>query len=164
MDPKRLAQVGVFLFGLTQLPGVIFSIVVLATQGQADPSALAITATHALFVLSLVFVSRGWAAIVDPSGPASSLSGLYRDDLLLSAVPILGLYLLLDGVASAVGSVVEWLNYPPTPDYGRLPLSKFVEASVVFRAVCGAILLVWGSNVVALIRWAQTVGQNRGAA
>ena len=165
MEPKRFAQVGVFLFGLAQLPGVIFSIVVLATQGRSvDLTALLLTGTQSLFVLSLVFASRGWAAVIDLSGPSSSLSDLYRDDLLRSAIPILGLYLLLDGVASVVESVVQWLNYPTTSGYGGLPLSKFVEARMVFRAVVGAALVVWGSSVVALVRWAQTVGQTRGAA
>ena len=165
IDPKRLAQIGVFLFGLSQLPGVIFGVIALTMQGRSlDVASLAITATHTLFVLGLVFVSRGWAALIDSSGPASSLSDLYRDDLLCTAVLILGLYLLLSGVASVVGSVVQWLTFPHPSGYGDMRLSKFVEAAQLVRALAGAALVVWGSSIISLIRWAQTVGQNRGAA
>jgi hypothetical protein len=164
-DIRRCAQIGVFLLGLTQLPGVVFyASSLIAYGGKVDWGMVPIYAGQLIFVASLLFASSAWAAILGGSGTVSALRDLRRDDFLRAAVPVLGLYFLLAGVSDVLGAILRWFMVRGSEDFRNAPVFAFVESSSVVRAVLGAALILWASNVWALIHWAQTLGEKRGAA
>src|SRR5262249_7746816 len=126
IEIRRLAQIGVFLLGLSQLPAVILSII--ALSAYADPGHdfdwvhFLISAGEAAFVLSLVFASRWWAAVLGSSGTTFTLADLRRDELLRAAVPLLGLYLLLSGVADVLGAILQWFGIRGSIGFENTPL------------------------------------------
>jgi hypothetical protein len=164
IEARRLAQIGVFLLGLANLPSLILGVVTFTSfgrpGGELDWPGMLVAFGHVLFVLSLLLASGAWAALVDASGSVSRLADFRYDDFLRAAVPILGLYLLLTGVADVVGSVVQWLFVRGSGGYEGARLWDLVPSASVVRALCGAVLVGWGSSVAALIRWAQGLGRS----
>jgi hypothetical protein len=167
IDARRIAQIAIFLFGLSHSGYLIRLVATLAgylKPGDYDLVSIVISISYAAFVLSLLFLSAGWASLVNVPGTVSSFSALARDDLLRVGVALLGLFFLVTGVSAVVAQVVVWLEARSTlGSYGPVPAHSLLDTEALIRALSGAALLFWGSNVVALIRWARTVG-TRGAA
>ncbi len=169
IDARRLAQIGIFLYGLSQLSSLITATLTIGAsfQSEADAEAafLFVPIGYSIFILSLLFLSGGWAALVNVPGTVSRLSEVGRDDLLRTGVPLLGLYFLISGVATVVGSAVASLYLRcAVSDFGAPPLERPGNAAAFIRAIAGAALVLWGTNVVALIQWARALGGKRGSA
>jgi hypothetical protein len=168
IDARRIAQIAIFIFGLTQLGALIQFGTALSFYlgpGEHDPVGLVVAVTYALFVLSLLFLSRGWASLINVPGTVSEFSELARDDLLRVGVALLGLYFLVTGVSGVVAGVVQWFNVGASPAFQHpVPVRDFLEVTAFVRGLAGAALLFWGTNVVALVQWARSLGSGKGAA
>jgi hypothetical protein len=170
IDARRIAQIAIFVFGLSQLGGLIqlgtaFGIYLSPEAGSPRVLGLVVAATYTAFVLSLLFLSRGWASLVNVPGTVSTFRQLSRHELLQVGVALLALFFLITGVAGAVASVVEWFNAPLKAASGqRLPLGEFLNVAALLRGFAGAALLFWGTSVVNFIQWAKSLGTGRGAA
>jgi hypothetical protein len=169
IDARRLAQIGVFLFGLSQL-GALIS-VGLAFAAYFEPNqeshlgSLLVPLGYGAFVLSLILLSGGWASLVNVPGSVATFSQLNRDDLLRVGVALLGLYFLITGVSGVVASLVTWLQGRSLlGSYEPLSPLQLLETASLVRALAGAALVLWGTNVVAFIQWLRGLGGTRGAA
>ena len=82
-----------------------------------------------------------------------------RDDLLLVAIPCLGLFLLITGVADVVGETLQWFQKRQLFfGYGMGSPDQFpsqLQIVPLLRATAGFVLILWGASVVELIRWAR---------
>jgi hypothetical protein len=105
-DIRRLAQIGVFLLGLSQLPRLILDVLGLIAYADFTWEVILISAGRGLFVLSLVLASGTWAAVLDPSGSASSLADFRRDDFLRAAVPVFSVVETPSVVRTVVGAAL----------------------------------------------------------
>jgi len=164
IEARRVAQIAVFLFGLSQLGDLIRSVAAIVflfnSDTEVDSSTVLVSAGYTAFVLTLLISPGGWAALINVPGSVSALSELARDELLQVGVHLLGLYFLITGVSGAVASAAGWLQLRQTmPGYPFSP-----EAAAFVQALAGAALLLWGSSVVALVRWLRALGSPRGAA
>lgn len=133
--------------------------------GEHNHFSLLVAGTYALFILSLLVLSRGWAALINVPGSVSSFRELSQDDGLRLGVALLGLYFLVSGVSGAVSSVVQWFYARGLAPYEHpAPVHDLLDIEAIVRALCGAALILWGANVVALIAWARSLGVRKGAA
>jgi hypothetical protein len=172
IDARKLAQIGIFLVGIFHLNAILFAgpVIVgeLFSERETDLSFVLVYVGQLVFVLTLLFGSGGWAKLVSVPGTVSSFSSLSREDLFLVAVSCLGLLLLVTGIADVVGSTVEWFQqrrFALGP--GALSPYSFpshLEVVPVIRAALGLVLVLWGTSVVELIRWARGLGRQKGVA
>ena len=169
---RRLAQIGIFLVGILQLNEILYTGPVIVgeifSERDTDLSFILVYAGQLVFVLTLLFGSAGWAKLVSVPGTVSDFSSISRDDLFLVAVSCLGLLLLVTGIADVVGGTVQWFQHRRFA-LGPGALSPYsfpshLEVVPVIRAALGLVLVLWGTSVVELIRWARGLGHRKGVA
>ena len=170
IDARRLAQIGIFLLGLVHIEVIILNgpalVRELLSEGPIETSFALVYFGQLVFVLSLLIGSAGWAKLVNVPGSVSSFSSMKRDDLLMVAIPCLGLFLLVTGVADVIGETVQWFQQRelllgqglgnPQEFPSQLQIVPFL------RALAGIVLILWGASVVELVRWARGLGRSKG--